>query len=233
MLPMLYVVRMDVEASYLDEFVKWYDTRHAPDLIRTGFHSCSAYHAVRGGPFICNVYEIDGVESLASDAYVAVRQNDVQLMDEVMTKISNHSNTCYVQDTVTGVHEAAHREGHRPSRAGAVTAPVVSTLRLDVSDARVDAMRAWFAAEDSRAREAGALRSRLARQDGKHPLFPSSQPEWIVVTEWAAVADALAYDDRHPVEGSCIAAIGDGVSSLSFHVGVHSATLLNASTWTS
>ena len=76
MLPLLYVVRMDVEPDYIEPFVAWYDTRHGPDLIATGFHSCSAYHSFVGGPFICNVYEIPSVELLGSDAYVAVRQHD-------------------------------------------------------------------------------------------------------------------------------------------------------------
>lgn len=40
MLPLLYVVRMDVEADYRPEFVTCYDPRHDRDLIGTGFHSC-------------------------------------------------------------------------------------------------------------------------------------------------------------------------------------------------
>ena len=234
MLPLLYVVRMDVEDGYLDEFVKWYDTRHGPDLIDTGFHSCNAYHSVVGGPFICNVYEVPNLEIFSSEAYVDVRRRDTQLVEEVLHKISNHSNTTYTQELTVGVPESALAPGSRPSRRGAVTSPVVSTLRLDIAEDAEDRFLSWYRAGEA-ARQAdrpGFIAGRVGRQHGKHPLFPSSQPDWIVLSEWATVEEAIADGGPDAVGGRYREALGSDVSNLAYNVGALSATLLNATNWT-
>lgn len=232
MLPLLYIVRMDVEPDYVDEFVKWYDTRHGPDLIASGFHSCSAYHSKVGGPFICNVYEVPDLAVFSSDAYVQVREDDRQLVDEVLIKISNHSNTVYTQDCVLGIPEVARREDTRPSRAGAVSAPVVSTLRLDISEQCISEFRQWFETTHGPALlSAGALRVRLAYQDGKHPLFPSKQAEWVMLVEWASLSDAMATGPGDAPVEQASQANGWALDSLDYHVGALSATLLNADSW--
>jgi len=234
MLPLLYVVRMDVETDYLDEFVRWYDTRHAPDLIGAGFFSCSAYHSRVGRPLVCNVYEVPSLEIFSSEAYVGVRQRDTQLMEEVLPRISNHSNTTYRQEIVVGAPVSAYRPDSRPSRAGAVSAPVVSTLRMDLADQSLPAFRAWFeGAESNRlSSRPGFLRSRLARQEGKHPLFPSKQPDWVVLTEWACLDDALADGSPVDVAKRYSDQSEAWVSRLEYNVCVLSATLLNSNAWT-
>lgn len=233
MLPLLYVVRMDVEPDYLPEFVKWYDTRHGPDLIGTGFHSCNAYHARSGGPFICNVYEVPSLGIFSSAAYAAVRENDTQLTQEVLRKISNHSNTVYEQREVAGIPVSALGEGPGPSRAGAVCAPVVSTLRLDVQESRLDAFLRWFREVEAPALlgARGALRARLARQCGKHPLFPSKQPEWLMLVEWACLGDALADGSPEDCVARITAAHPDALDRLDYGVSGLSATLLNCDNW--
>lgn len=234
MLPLLYVVRMDVEDDYLDEFVKWYDTRHGPDLIDTGFHSCNAYHSVVGGPLICNVYEVPDLEIFSSDAYVDVRRRDTQLVNEVLHKISNHSNTTYAQLQTVGVPEAALSPDGRPSRRGAVTSPVVSTLRLDIAEGSEDRFLSWYrATEGSRQADCpGFVAGRVGRQNGKHPLFPSSQPDWIVLTEWATVDEAVGDGEPDAVAGRYREALGSDVTNLDYNIASLSATLLNATNWT-
>ncbi len=232
MLPLLYIVRMDVESDYVDEFVKWYDTRHGPDLIASGFHSCSAYHSQVGGPFICNVYEVPDLAIFSSDAYVQVREDDHQLVDEVLNKISNHSNTVYSQQCVVGIPESAKRADSRPSRSGAVCAPVVATLRVDIAESNHEEFREWFQTKyaplllDKR-----AMRVRLARQEGKHPMFPSKQAEWVLLVEWASLSDAQT-------AGPCDSRVEEAanknswkVDNLEYHLGALSATLLNADSW--
>lgn len=233
MLPLLYVVRMDVEADYLPEFVKWYDTRHGPDLIGTGFHSCNAYHARVGGPFICNVYEIPDIAIFSSPAYAAVREHDTQLTQEVLRKISNHSNTVYEQLEVAGIPKVALGKDRGPSRAGAVCAPVISTLRFDVEEARVADIRAWFRDVEAPALLGGrgALRARLARQCGKHPLFPSKQADWLLLVEWACLADALADGAPEACIARAVAAHPGALDRLEYGVSGLSATLLNCDNW--
>lgn len=234
MVPMLYVVRMDVEPEYLAEFVRWYDTRHAPDLIGSGFHSCSAYHSRVGAPLICNVYEVPDLAVFSSDAYVQVRKDDRQLTEEVLTKISNHSNTTYTQDTLVGVPAVAQGPGVRPSRAAAVCAPAISTVRFELPETALGALRRWFTEVETRAqqRNPGFLRARLARQTGKHPLFPSRQPEWLVLTEWASVSEASADGTAAEVCARYRREFATGVDRLEYNVATLSATLLNADSWT-
>lgn len=231
MLPLLYVVRMDVESDYLDEFVKWYDTRHGPDLINTGFHSCSAYHSSLGAPFICNVYEVPNVEIFSSQAYADVRTHDHQLNDEVLHKISNHSNTTYHQAVTVGIPESALGDGDRPSRKGAIAAPAVSTLRLNIAVEAIEEFKAWFESEGSMSDRTGFMRARLAYQKGKHPTFPSSQPEWIILTEWASVDDANEVGDEQEVVVVYEQRFSGQVSGLDYNVAALSATLLNAHNW--
>ena len=234
MLPLLYVVRMDVEAAYLDEFVKWYDTRHGPDLIAAGFHSCNAYHSVVGGPLICNVYEVPDVAIFSSDAYIDVRRDDQQLMNEVLHKISNHSNTTYSQVLTAGVPESALQPANRPSRRGAVTSPVVSTLRLDIADDAEERFLSWYRDVEapSQSGDPGFIAGRVGRQHGKHPLFPSSQPDWIVLTEWATIEEAAGDGVPDAVATRYTEALGPDVSNLAYNVAALSATLLNATNWT-
>lgn len=237
MTPLLYVVRMDVQPDYLAEFVQWYDTRHAPDLIGSGLLSCSAYHSRVGGPLICNVYEVPHIDVFSSDAYVQVRKDDRQLMEEVIPRISNHSNTVYRQEVLHGiVPRNTNAGGGRPSRSLAVCAPVVTTLRFDCPAGQEQELCHWFAEVEAprQAASRGYLRSRLGKQDGKHPLFPSKQPEWIAVTEWASSSEAM--QDGGAEE--CVARYREvlpaaTVASVPFNMAGLSATLLNTDAWTS
>lgn len=234
MLPLLYIVRMDVEADYLGEFVKWYDTRHGPDLIGTGFHSCNAYHSAVGEPLVCNVYEIPHLEIFSSEAYVNVRKNDHQLMDVVLKKISNHSNTVFVQEATVGIPATALRADTRPSRAGAVTAPAISTLRFNLGAAETGALRTWFTTVHAQSLQGrpGFMRSRLLRQAGKHPLFPSKQAEWQILSEWATLAEATAEGSPAAIMAGVQKALGPTVTDLQYNAATLSATLLNAHNWT-
>jgi hypothetical protein len=237
MTPLLYVVRMDVQPDFLARFVKWYDTRHAPDLIGSGFLSCSAYHSKVGGPLICNVYEVPDIGVFSSDAYVQVRKDDRQLMEDVIPRISNHSNTVYRQVAMHGVAaRSANAISGRASRSLAVCAPVVSTLRFDCPAEQESELCRWFAEVEAPRQSArsGYLRSRLAKQDGKHPLFPSKQPEWIAVTEWASTNEALRDGGADEVFARYRKVLPNAtIASAPFNVAGLSATLLNTDAWTS
>lgn len=233
MLPLLYVVRMDVEPDYLAEFVRWYDTRHAPDLIRAGFHSCNAYHSCASSPFICNVYEIPHLEIFSSDGYVQVRRDDRQLTTEVLRKISNHSNTVFAQEVVVGVPSRALESASRPSRSGAVAAPVITTLRFDLDESRVTELRRWFRDNEAvaQSRKPGWLRARLTQQCGKHPLFPSKEAHWQVLTEWASLDAARADGTSAEVIQRYAMAYGDTIRGVQYHAATLSASLLNSNSW--
>lgn len=234
MLPLLYIVRMDVEPAYVPEFVRWYDTRHGPDLIRAGFHSCNAYHSCAASPFICNVYEIPDLKIFSSEAYAQIRRDDRQLTEQVLKKISNHSNTIFAQDVVVGVPVRAFEPASQPSRAGAVNAPVITTLRFDIDESRVADLRNWFRDTETvtQSHKPGWLRSRLIQQGGKHPLFPSKQAQWQVLTEWASLDAARVDGAPEDVVQRYTVTFGDGIRDVQYHAAALSATLLNSNSWT-
>lgn len=97
----LYLARMDVTPSFLPTFEEWYDTRHAPDLITSGFHSCSAFYATEGAPLVHNVYLIPSVDIFTSPKYLGARDPKVDtLRPTVLDNVSNRSNTPYAQRVV-------------------------------------------------------------------------------------------------------------------------------------
>ncbi len=114
-----------------------------------------------------------------------------------------------------------------------MTAPVVSTLRLDIDEASEDTFVEWFrTTEAERAgTRPGLIRTRLAKQFGKHPLFPSSQPEWIILSEWATLGEAEADGTPEEVIDRYEQAVPDAVTNTSYNVAVLSATLLNSGNW--
>jgi hypothetical protein len=173
----------------------------------------------------------------SSDAYVQVRKDDRQLMEDVIPRISNHSNTVYRQEVMHGIApRSANARAGRPSRSLAVCAPAVSTLRFDCPMGQEGELCRWFAEVEAprQAVRNGYLRSRLAKQDGKHPLFPSKQPEWIALIEWASLGDAMqdgGADEVVERYGRVLSA--SSVPNVHFNVAGLSATLLNTDAWTS
>ena len=97
----LYAARMDVTPSFIKTFEDWYDNSHAPDLIRSGFYSCSAYYALTGSPTIHNIYLIPSVDIFTSEKYLTARSPEVdKLRSTVLDNVSNRSNTPYEQIAV-------------------------------------------------------------------------------------------------------------------------------------
>jgi hypothetical protein len=98
---MLYLARMDVTPSFLPTFEEWYDTRHAPDLITSGFHSCSAFYALEGAPLVHNAYLIPSTDIFSSPKYLGARDPKVDtLRPLVLDNVSNRSNTPYAQRVI-------------------------------------------------------------------------------------------------------------------------------------
>ena len=234
MLPLLYIVRMDVNMEYVSDFVKWYDTRHGPDLIASGFFSCNAYHSIRGGPLICNVYEIADIDIFSTAAYQSVRKKDEQLVNEVLHKISNHSNTTYCQTLLLDkLSNIEHFSGNSPCWSRAVKCPVISTSCFDFSPEDDQILRDWVNSyyEHISQSESGLIRVRLLKQEGKHPLFPSSQPEWLLMCEWASVQNAEQHYAPNPFLPSFDHDISSLISDCKSNLAALNASLLNAHSW--
>lgn len=188
-LPLIYVSRMEVSESYFDDFMTWCKMRHWPDVLGVGFLSANGYLCVSGAPRICNVYEIPGVEVFSS-AYDAVRANDEQLKVIVAEKISKHSLTVYSQVLTHGLPQIPSRSF--PSLSQSWSCPAMSSARFDLSTEAVDAARLRGMQDifSDLALDTRLLRARFLKESSKHPTYPSPEPAWSVLIEWADLAGA-------------------------------------------
>lgn len=193
-LPWIYVARMECDIDYRPTFMSWYKTKHAPDLIQSGFYSCTSYACEVGAPWDLNIYEISGPDIFRSTKYQTARtpEHDPQ-RPEVLSHVSDRSNTPYVQLLVDPSPDAA--DGMAGDQRGAVDAPGVSAVFFDCGPGG-DAerlLRGWVEGSElalNRA-AAGYRRLRLCRRQGSH-VNVSTQPEWLLLVEWDSTVAARA-----------------------------------------
>ena len=230
--PKIYISRMDVVEEYRSDFFAWCKNRHWPDLIGAGFFSANGYTSVTGGPFVCNIYEIPGVEVFLN-GYESVRSNDEQLKVIVSQMISNHSLTVYDQLTSFATSgDTVQQITDKPMLRDSVMGPAVLVIRFEARDLKtsdvLDFFRAMFFPR--LAAYGGFIRGRLLRQAGKHPVYPSTQSEWCVVVEWASLADASR---REVLLSNIIAETGSVVKfgEILENVGKHVCSIRNPDTW--
>lgn len=158
----LYAARMDVTPGFIETFEDWYDNRHAPDLIRSGFHSCSAYYALTGSPIIHNIYLIPSVDIFTSEKYLTARNPEVdKLRTTVLDNVSNRSNTPYEQIAVKNV---------KPSDVP--NSKMALSLQFN-SEESIDSVKQRF----TRVFAECTNSVRLCRRSGSH-INVSEEPEW-------------------------------------------------------
>jgi hypothetical protein len=72
----------------------------------------------------------------------------------------------------------------------------------------------------------------LIQQGGKHPLFPSKQAHWQLLTEWASLDAARVDGAPEEVVQRYASTFGAGIRDVQYHAAGLSATLLNSNSWT-
>ena len=228
----MYNSRMDVDPDYIPEFTDWYKRRHGPDAVSVGQCSAHGYQAVVGSPWICNFYEIPGIE-IFGEIYDEMRVSDPQLDLIIAEKISNHSLMIYDQVLTEGIPDSVHDDPYRPSLAGALIGPAVTTIRFDFPDPDRPGLLEWYRTEEfPRLRGLpGFFRGRVCFEDGKHTVYPGSEPEIMVMLEWGRVSHAKEEGDTETVIGRHREAMGPGLTRPSYHVVKHEYTLRHPGSW--
>jgi len=163
----LYFARMDVEPSFLNLFEDWYDTVHAPDLLKSGFFSCSAFYATDGEPLVHNVYLIPSTDIFNSPGYLTARdpKNDA-FRPTVLENVSNRSNTPYAQLSVINVAES-----DIPIATQSATVQFNSTDEKDIVQQRFLNIFSSL-----------PIASRLCIRSGSH-LNASTEPNWLILIQ--------------------------------------------------
>ena len=200
--------------------------------VSVGQYSAHGYQAVVGSPWICNFYEIPGIE-IFGEVYDRMRASDPQLDVVIAEKIFNHSLMIYDQVLTEGIPDSVHDDPHRPSLAGALVGPAVTTIRFDLPAAKRSRLLEWYRAEEfSRLRLLpGFFRGRVCFEDGKHTVYPGSEPEIMVMLEWGRVSYAMAEGDAESVIGRHQEAMGPLLTRPSYHVVRHEYSLRHPESW--
>lgn len=211
MLPLLYVSRLDVADGGRAAFAEWYSRRHAPDLVGAGFLSVSSFRAVRGEPWVCNVYELPDLDAFGP-AYQQARASDDEGL-EVQKSSSNQSLAVYEQVLSYGFEDDG---GGSPRWRSAMLSPVMGTFRFS-AQADDDQVLGWYRTVGAPrvGRAADCLSVRLGRQvDAGRPNVDPRR--WSLFVEWANVTSALRWAEDATAETGGNQAVG--VLDPSLHV---------------
>jgi len=175
----LYLARMDVTPSFLPTFEQWYDERHAPDLLKSGFFSCSAFYATEGNPLVHNVYLIPSPEIFQSPTYLGARDPKVDtLRPTVLENVSNRSNTPYEQVVVL---RGEPDDLPLPQPAMALQFDLISSR-----DTLIDRFHKLFQSSEETIR--------LCRREGTH-INVSEEPEWLVFAQQTTASTRQALQE--------------------------------------
>ena len=66
----IFMVYVDIDAQHVQEFNKWYNEEHLPELLSVpGILSAARYEAVKGGPQYLACYELESVAVMQTPAF--------------------------------------------------------------------------------------------------------------------------------------------------------------------
>ena len=66
----IFLLYADIPAEHEDEFNKWYNEEHIPELLAVpGILDAARYVAVKGGPKYLAAYELENVDVMQSNAF--------------------------------------------------------------------------------------------------------------------------------------------------------------------
>lgn len=172
--PILYTAELDLPPAAEQAFSDWYAGRHAPDLYRAGFHTCTSYRAIEGGMTILDLYEAHRWDVFASDAYRRIGERDAHAAS-VLAARTDFTHTVY------GCHPRAANGPRTPLDADWIT-----LLRFGASEAAEEALLDWLDSEGAAffARH-GACQARPVRRGRDHPTLPSRRARCALLVAWA------------------------------------------------
>jgi len=208
--PKLYFMCTDIEPSFWAHFLTWMARKHCPDLLGVGFWSAMCFESVEGSQRIWDIYEIPNVAILSTPAYQSLQLNDPELED-IMPRFSNRTVTLY-QQLVVGSDKGE-------PRGARLEAPALTAVRFDAPGIDDATVVEWFRDVHLARLSAttGFLHSRLCKQDGQHPKWPSSEPTWCRVTGWVSLEAAAATDPAAAATREHETALSGAMSRVSYN----------------
>ena len=186
-LPIIYTIRLDMQADVEEESNLWNNTRHISDLLGSGFLSAVRFRSLMGEPAYLHLYELPGIELLSTQAYKNVRIND-DWGPKLSHGFSNHSASLYNQLVTVNINETPRtfEEPRDPAKSmGAVQSDFLITVRMDVHPDSAGELVKWHEEEHIPLlmKVPGFQSARLCRRGGLHPRTPCLDQEWISIYE--------------------------------------------------
>ncbi len=193
--PLVYMVRADLVEDFIEEHHKWYERRHAPDVLAAGFWSARGYDSPVT-PHMWNIYEVPNVALFSSEAYTGSHKND-PFVAVAVTKLIGRTVSVYTQVLATSADGAAL------ARIPTVRGPGLTSLRFDTTADGAMA-EAWFRAQVVKAHAgvAGVRTIRLWEQREAHPKWASAEPRWSVGVEWESAAAIEAANGKGKLQAA-------------------------------
>jgi hypothetical protein len=188
----LYAVFFDLEPSRRSAWMRWYQERHAPDLLAAGFLGFRAYESVRGTPGFVTIWEQDH-DVLQTPAYTAAREGDETLA----------ANESAVRNLRKGTYRQVPLDSAGSSDPG--RSEWLAVIGFDLPEPEEPRLTSSLGDVILPA----AAGARLAVRLGGHPLFPQAvAPRVLVLVEGPDDPGGLDVLRRGLAEASAPAAAG-------------------------
>ncbi len=171
--PLIYTAELDLDDADVEPFLDWYAYRHAPDVYRAGFQTCTCYRVSGGDMNLFDLYELPSWDVFETPHYREMRGRD-PYMDALMAKRRNKAHTVYEQCLIAPYSDEP-----------CLDADWISVFRFAVPDDADEAIAAILARHQPLFAASGLRRIRYAVRGRDHPRNPTFRPRCMVVAEWA------------------------------------------------
>jgi hypothetical protein len=180
--PLIYIVRAELAADFIEPHHEWYARKHAPDVLGVGFLSARGYDATTV-PHMWNIYEVPNVEIFSLDIYNNMHKND-PFVAQAIPKLQGRTVSVFTQVIIAGA------DGRDIAGCPTFSGPRLVSLRFD-APGDAGQTKEWFRASvvPSLAGKPGIHRIRLWEQQQSHPKWPTTEPRWSVAVETRRDAD--------------------------------------------
>ncbi len=185
----LLMVWADIPAELEEEFNRWSNEEHLPELLELpGILNGARYEAVMGAPKHLSCYELENTEALESDAFKRFQAN--------RSEWSKRISTARIATTlINNLFELIHPSKVTPEIAESDMAPALQVGRMDVPAELEDEFNDWYNTiyVPNYEKVPGCIRGRRFRVVGGEPKYlvvyefeherVSESPEWAVQRE--------------------------------------------------
>lgn len=170
--PLLYTAELDLDEADVEAFMQWYAFRHAPDVYRVGFLTCTCYRVLDGDMNLFDLYELPSWDLFETAGYRGMRGRD-PYMDALMAKRRNKAHTIYDQVTIAPAAEGP-----------CLDADWISVFRFSVDTDADPAIADVLTRHQPLLAASGLKRVRYAVRGKDHPANPTFRPRCMIVAEW-------------------------------------------------